>query len=470
MLNWFAFGFFVAPLAHRKMATARVFAVVAVLVLSTPGNAKLAKPSSPPMGWRSWNAFLLDVSQERIISVIDAMVQAPSAQAVAGIPPGLRPKGPAPSLKDLGYLHCGIDDGYQDCGAGVNGTFHDADGWPLINKTKFPDMLVMNSYAHQLGILMGFYANNCWCNEGKHTTGKGHPVQDVEALLVYEFDGIKIDSCGPAKDINVWSRLIENASSTILVENCGDSPLENKKNASPATIDADGCDYDLFRISPDVAPNFLSTMWNLNHMIPFFEANTIQKGCWAYPDMLQVGRLETVVESRTHFAGWAVTSSPLILGFDLTDPAVYDAMYPVVSNPLVLSVNQEFVGTAGALVRNASTTFAAQVPHGAANNECKGKRCTAWDAPTWQLWRKPLRNNRAALLAVNVGDKPLPAGSITISKADFGLPAHDAKHLLITDAFTGVNTTIPMPSATTSYQVPALAPHDSHFIIAAVEE
>ena len=25
-------------------------------------------------------------------------------------------------------------------------------------------------------------------------------------------------------------------------------------------------------------------------------------GCWAYPDMLQVGRLETEAESRTHFA------------------------------------------------------------------------------------------------------------------------------------------------------------------------
>ena len=36
-----------------------------------------------------------------------------------------------------------------------------------------------------------------------------------------------------------------------------------------------------------------------------------------YGDMLEVGRLSTYELSRAHFAAWAVTSMPLILGLDL---------------------------------------------------------------------------------------------------------------------------------------------------------
>ena len=39
-------------------------------------------------------------------------------------------------------------------------------------------------------------------------------------------------------------------------------------------------------------------------------------GCWTYSDMLEVGNNLSPTESRTHFAAWAVTSSPLVLGFE----------------------------------------------------------------------------------------------------------------------------------------------------------
>ena len=35
--------------------------------------------------------------------------------------------------------HIGIDDGWQACGAGVDGSFHSASGEVLINETLFPD-------------------------------------------------------------------------------------------------------------------------------------------------------------------------------------------------------------------------------------------------------------------------------------------------------------------------------------------
>ena len=59
------------------------------------------------------------------------------------------PFGTEPSLLALGYDHIGIDDGWQACGAGVDGSFHSATGEVLINETLFPDMLKMTRFAHQ---------------------------------------------------------------------------------------------------------------------------------------------------------------------------------------------------------------------------------------------------------------------------------------------------------------------------------
>lgn len=56
--------------------------------------------------------------------------------------------------------------------------------------------------------------------------------------------------------------------------------------------------------------------------------------------MLQVGNIP-FVESRTHFSAWAVTSAPLILGFDLRNQTAMQLAYPIITNTDVLSVNQQ---------------------------------------------------------------------------------------------------------------------------------
>ena len=51
------------------------------------------------------------------------------------------------SLCDMGYCSVGIDEGWEGCGAGVNGSQHDVDGNPTIN-SKFPDMAAVVRYGH----------------------------------------------------------------------------------------------------------------------------------------------------------------------------------------------------------------------------------------------------------------------------------------------------------------------------------
>merc|ERR1712217_36601 len=113
--------------------------------------------------------------------------------------------------------------------------------------------------------------------------------------------------------------------------------------------------------------------------------------------MLEVGNLETLAESRTHFAVWSITSSPLILGFDLTDTKFYDAVYPIISNKLMLAVNQAWQGDSGSVAVASEETFSAATSR-------KGKNTTF---PAWQIWKKPVNlhgENQWAVLVINLKD------------------------------------------------------------------
>jgi hypothetical protein len=65
------------------------------------------------------------------------------------------------SLQDLGYVHAGVDDGWQLCDSfhvmpSNTSAFHDAGGHPIVNTTKFPDLKALSSYAESKDILLGW--------------------------------------------------------------------------------------------------------------------------------------------------------------------------------------------------------------------------------------------------------------------------------------------------------------------------
>ena len=95
-------------------------------------------------GWRSWNAFHGNVNQQTIQRQVDALAS----------------KKRGKSLLELGYLSIGLDDSWQACGMGINGSFHDETGTPLVDLKKFPNMSDMIDYAHAKNVRMGWYLNN----------------------------------------------------------------------------------------------------------------------------------------------------------------------------------------------------------------------------------------------------------------------------------------------------------------------
>ena len=107
-------------------------------------------------------------------------------------------------------------------------------------------------------------------------------------------------------------------------------------------------------MSKNTLSNFLH---NLGTVEPLHKANLSYPGCWAYPDMLQVGCKHgpggaadpglSPEETRSHFGSWAIVSSPLTLSHDVWNTTISDEIWDVIANTEVLEVNQAYVGDSG---------------------------------------------------------------------------------------------------------------------------
>lgn len=115
------------------------------------------------------------------------------------------------SLLSLGFHRVGLDDAWQACGTGYNGTFHDANGKPLVNLTRFPNMKDMTALGHSLGLKVEWYLNNCDCAEHGFAPSMAakHYQGDVDALVSYGYDGAKFDACGQFNNLSTWVRVIQ---------------------------------------------------------------------------------------------------------------------------------------------------------------------------------------------------------------------------------------------------------------------
>jgi alpha-galactosidase len=188
--------------------------------------------TTPPMGWRSWEAYFNNISQAKMTAAADMMVRVDPASGV--------------SLLQAGYTHIGLDDNWQACGAGVHGSFHNASGYPLINTGTFPNLKAMTAHAKSLGLTPGWYMNNCDCKErpaSRHMApvpewGPGktpadypylpkHYAGDVQATVDFGFESMKLDGCGYFTNLTTWANLYNATGVPMLIENChwgGDGP------------------------------------------------------------------------------------------------------------------------------------------------------------------------------------------------------------------------------------------------------
>ena len=434
----------------------RVSAAMLVIMLMQGSALDDGLALTPPRGWRSWNFMLLEVNQDKILA---------QAAAMARSYPDL-----GPSLLELNYTNVGIDDGWQACGDGVNGTFHNASGWPMWNFTRFPDPKAMVAEAKtKHGVGLGWYANNCYCHETQghkfpYDNG-GNILQDAQSAALVGFTGIKVDSCGPALNMTQWAVDLKKAgNSEMIIEDCLDKGFW-QKGLEPPTPTLEllrECPSHFYRVTRDVGPDFYSTTFNINFannkLAPYLDDPTAapRPGCWAYPDMLEVGVPPmTFVESRTHFAAWCILSAPLVLGFDLTDESVYREVYPIIANAGALEVSAMWAGNSGRLVKNSTESLVHLTPCCAGNDIPYGAPNQTF--ASWQIWAKPMRDDhtRWAVLLVNVG---VEEQDIPLTYADVSPALGD--DVAATDVWTGRRVEVAKRATTFK----AVAAHDSVFL------
>ncbi|CAJ1420721.1 unnamed protein product [Effrenium voratum] len=332
---------------------------------------------SDGLGWRSWNLYNRNVNQSLMEAIMDGMVS--KKRQVDGVPT---------SLCDLGYCDVGLDDNWQNCDGGQKYHYHGDSGIPIINQSRFPDMVAMTAHAHRLGLTAGWYLNNCICSEGTSTDAMYQ--SDVAALTVFNFDGVKLDGCGKQLDLDKWAQLLNGTGRKVLIENC---------HWGRTVPNATWCPWNFFRTSGDVRASYGSVVGNLQTTTEWAQKNLSRPGCWGYPDMLEVGVPGlSYQESRSHFAAWAIVSSPLVLSMDVNNDKVMDDVWDIISNKEILAVNQAWAGHSGSPFKQANRTV--QLPD-------YFMRIQGVVVPykeqvhSWQFFYKPVGDNKVAVLLMN---------------------------------------------------------------------
>merc|ERR1740130_162505 len=302
------------------------------------------------------------------------------------------------SLCDLGYCDVGLDDNWQDCKAGADGNhYHDKDGNPVVNLEVFPDMKAMTKHAHDLGLTAGWYGNNCICSDQKSQDQKYY-AGDMKAFREFAFDAWKLDGCGVQTDMQLWDDLVKaDGGKPVMVENChwgSKVPFEPNKT---------WCPWNFYRTSGDVRASYASVVGNLNTVTKFSSRNLSTPGCWAYPDMLEVGCQHgpggpsdpglSMAETRSHFASWVIVSSPLTLSHDVNNDTIMDAVWPIIANKEIIAVNQAWAGHSGSPFKNATEVVQLEDY----NSLLQGTVMAHEGAtPSWQMFYKPVGGGKIA--------------------------------------------------------------------------
>ncbi|KAI0124703.1 glycoside hydrolase family 27 protein [Xylariales sp. AK1849] len=319
--------------------------VVALMLFAQAGRAVnngLAR--TPQMGWDNWNSFGCDVSEDLLQGTARLIVDY--------------------GLKDLGYQYVILDDCWSN---GRNAS----DDSLVPDGTKFPNgMAAVADDIHKLGLKFGMYSSAGVYTCGRYAGSLGYEVIDAQTWASWGVDYIKYDNCYNSGEAgtqklsydryDVMSKALNATGRQILYSLCSwgedyvwnwGSLIANSWRISGDVTDFydkpdDRCPCD----GPDAwncgLPGFHCSLLNIINKASFITSKT-EPGGWNDLDMLEVGNGGmSDAEYVTQFSMWAAVKSPLILGNDLRVVKAQDLA--ILSNPAVIVVNQDPLGTSAA--------------------------------------------------------------------------------------------------------------------------
>ncbi|MDR7272446.1 hypothetical protein J2X20_005129 [Pelomonas saccharophila] len=332
---------------------------------------------TPPMGWSSWNAFRVDITEQKVLDSARVIVDSGLAQA--------------------GYRSINVDDGWWLKRRTSDGRLQVRTGlFPSAAKGKDTSLRPFTDKIHAMGLKAGLYTdigrNACSqaydadspnLPEGTHAEREvglmGFVEQDVKLFFGdWNFDYLKVDGCGLSSygpdRAHVASGQYREYKPTIVEGNINQSDVEGTKqlyvglkqalhDVRPrgdyvlsvclwGTVNVRSWGQDagtMWRTSRDIANSFSQMVHNFDSVATreFYAG----PGRWNDPDMLEIGNGEFdgnhLLEARTHMGLWAIAAAPLMIGTDLSkvSPAVID----ILKAPEVVAINQDPAGHQGVL-------------------------------------------------------------------------------------------------------------------------
>lgn len=287
---------------------------------------------TPPMGWNSWNCWGLSVSQEKVIS---------SAQAIID-------KG----LADYGYNYINVDDAWE-------APERNADGTIAVNG-KFPSMKALGDWLHSHGLRFGIYSSPGDLTCGKHLGSLDHELQDAQSYNEWGVDYLKYDWCGyTTKHATQVDR--GTVASYVRPYMLMGEHLRNQ----PRDIFYSLCQYgmkEVWKWGYAVDANSWRTTgditdtWESLEEIGFELQRELypygQPNHWNDPDMMIVGKVGwsnnlrdsrlTTDEQYTHVSLWALLAANMLIGCDVAQMDHFTRQ--LLCNHEVNAINQDVLG------------------------------------------------------------------------------------------------------------------------------
>ena len=279
---------------------------------------------TPQMGWNTWNKFRCNINQTLIRESIDALVNS--------------------GLDKAGYKYINLDDCWQKS--------RDKNGVILPDNETFPDGIEpLVEYAHSKGLYLGLYssAGNYTCE--KRPGSLFYEEIDAATYAKWKVDYLKYDNCnndGSSTKIRhgkMRDALLK-TDRPIFYSLCQWGEEEVATWASEVG--------NSWRTTGDISDNW-------NSMISIIDENDqwyqyAGPGGWNDPDMLEVGNGGmTLTEYKTHFALWAISKAPLLIGCDITK--MTNDIKNILTNPEVIAINQDPLGQQGHKIKRSEVTL-----------------------------------------------------------------------------------------------------------------
>ena len=282
---------------------------------------------TPALGWNSWNAWGLSVTDAKVRTSAKSMIDKLSAH---------------------GWAYINIDDGWEAAQRLPSGE--------ITPNEKFPDMRGLSDYIHGLGLHMGIYSSPGPRTCGGFLGSWQHEEQDAKTYGDWGIDYLKYDWCSYS-EVTVKKPELEDLKKPYVV-------MRSALNKIPRDIMFSLCQYgwgEVWNWGAEIGGNSWRTTgdiedtWKSMSEIGFkqiAEGPHAEPGHFNDPDMLVVGKVGwgdnqrnsrlSPDEQYTHISLWSLLSAPLLIGCDMGHLDRFTS--GLLTNDEVLAIDQDALG------------------------------------------------------------------------------------------------------------------------------